>query len=270
MSSSRRLKMLLAYDGTDLHGWQVQPNGPSVQSELADAIEKVTGARINPVGSGRTDSGVHALGQVAHFDTESKIPAEKLLRAINHFLPPTIVIREMEDASPSFHASKSAVSKLYRYVFNDSRAPDVFLRHYSWRVHYPLCERLMNEEAKHVVGTHDFRCFETEWPNRRSSIRTISRCEVSRLGDCVTLDIESNGFLYNMVRAIAGTLFEIGRGRWEPGRIKEIVDGRDRTLAGQTAPPQGLFLVRVTYPDDALGTRVPPTPGLDTADDDSS
>ena len=179
--------------------------------------------------------------------------------SINHFLPPTIVIREIREVPESFHASKSARSKLYRYVFNDGPVRDVFLRPFSWRVHYPLCECRMNEGARYIIGRHDFRCFETEWPNRRSSIRTVSRCEVSRLGDSLTLDIESNGFLYNMVRTIAGTLYEIGRGRWEPSRIKEIVEGGNRALAGQTAPPQGLFLVRVNYPYDLQGMRVPPS-----------
>lgn len=257
VNASRRLKLLISYDGTDLNGWQIQPNGPSVQSHLADAIERVIGQRIYPVGSGRTDAGVHAIAQVAHFDVLSRLSPHTLLRALNHFLPESIVIREIEEVPFNFHASKSAVRKLYRYVYNDSEVRDIFQRQFAWRVHYRLDERAMNEGASLILGTHDFRSFETEWPNRKSSVRTIYRCEVSRLGDNLILDIEANGFLYNMVRTIAGSLYEIGRGRWEPGRMKEIVDGGDRALAGQTAPPQGLFLVRVTYPDFSTGTEVP-------------
>jgi len=257
VNASRRLKLLISYDGTDLKGWQIQPNGPSVQSHLADAIEQVTGQRIYPVGSGRTDAGVHAIAQVAHFDIETRLSPHTLLRALNHFLPETIALREIEEVPDTFHAVKSAVRKLYRYVYNDAEVRDIFQRSFAWRVHYRLNDASMNEGARFILGTHDFRCFETEWPNRKSSIRTVYRCEVSRLGDNLILDIEANGFLYNMVRTIAGSLYEIGRGRWEPVRIKEIIDGGDRALAGQTAPPQGLFLVRVTYPDPRAGIIVP-------------
>lgn len=244
----RRVKLVVSYDGTNYLGWQVQANGPTIQSELAAAIEKATGQRATPVGSGRTDSGVHAMGQVAHFDTSSRLPPVTLVRAINHYLPAAIAVRSAEDVPPSFHARKDALWKLYRYVFHDGPVRDVFLSPYSWRVRGPLDVQRMRRAAAFVVGTHDFRCFETDWPNRRSSVRTVRRCDVSRLGDLVSVDVESNGFLYNMVRAIAGTLCDVGRGKRPAEDVKCIIETGDRRVAGPTAPARGLFLVRVEYP----------------------
>ncbi|MBY0588810.1 tRNA pseudouridine(38-40) synthase TruA [bacterium] len=243
----KRIKILLAYDGTDFNGWQFQPNGPSIQEELTRAIEKTTGVRSVPIGSGRTDSGVHALGQVAHFDTPATISCEKWRGAFAHYLPRAIVVREVTEVPPTFHARRSALFKLYRYVFHAARSPDPFMLRYSWKVHHELNDSLMAQGAKELVGTHDFRAFETDWPNRRSSVRTVRRCDISRWGDFVHLDIESNGFLYNMVRSIAGSLAEIGRGHWPLERMRKILHAEDRSLAGPTAPAQGLFLVRVTY-----------------------
>lgn len=247
-STRRRVKLVLAYDGTDYHGWQIQANGPSIQSALADAIEKTTGHRAIPIGSGRTDSGVHAMAQVAHFDTDSRLPVNTLLQALNHYLSAGIVVHSAEDVPPTFHARKDALWKLYRYVLQDGPVRNVFLSRYSWRVRGLLDLDAMRQAAVAVVGTHDFRCFETDWPNRRSSVRTVRRCEVSRLGEFLSIDVESDGFLYNMVRAIAGTLCDVGRGKRNAAEMRRIIEMGDRSLAGPTAPAQGLFLVRVEYP----------------------
>lgn len=256
----RRLKLVLSYDGARYRGWQIQPDGPSIQSELADAIQKVTGRRSIPIGSGRTDAGVHALGQAAHFDTPSRLPVDRMRLALNHYLPRDIVVREATDVPPDFHARKSAAWKLYRYVFHDGPTPDLFFARYCWKVKSRLDVVRMRDAARCVLGTHDFRCFETQWPNRRSSVRTVRRCDVSRLGDFVWIDVESNGFLYNMVRAIAGTLRDVGRGRIPPQAVRAAIQSGSRSSAGPTAPARGLFLVRVEYPHESGPPASPTTP----------
>jgi len=163
-------------------------------------------------------------------------------------LPQDVVVKSVEVVPDSFHASTSAKRKLYRYVINDARAPDVFLRRFSW--HFPYCrlnEVAMNEAARYLLGEHDFRCFETNWPNRKSSVRTITYIKVCRADELLWIDVEANGFLYNMVRAITGTLVQVGRGYWPVEKVKEILEGGKRTEAGPNAPPEGLFLMRVMY-----------------------
>ena len=244
----RNVKLTLSYDGTDFAGWQTQPNGRTVQATLEAALASITGetgVRMNA--SGRTDSGVHAVGQVANFRTESTIPATSLLRALNAKLPHDVVVREAVDVAESFDANRDAVRKLYRYVIHDGPVPSPFLRKYVCSSHWSLDAAAMSAAARCLVGTHDFRCFETEWPNRATSVRTITHLAVNRFGEHVWIDVEADGFLYNMVRAIAGTLMNVGRGYWPIERVAEILAAGDRTLAGPTAPPQGLFLMRVTY-----------------------
>jgi tRNA pseudouridine38-40 synthase len=243
----RTIKLLMAYDGTRYLGWQVQPTGPTVQEELAKAIESTTGVRAMPTASGRTDAGVHALGQIAVFTTASRLAPDVLVRALNANLPDDIRVHEAFDVEPGFDPIRAAKWKTYRYVFHDGKHVDVFLRRYCWKVHHVLDPTRMREAAVYLEGTHDFRSFETEWPNRASSVRTVRRCQPVRLGDLVYLDVEADGFLYNMVRAIAGTLYEVGRGKWSPELVKQILDAGDRRLAGRNAPPQGLFLVQVVY-----------------------
>lgn len=243
----RTLRLEISYDGTDYCGWQIQPNGPTIQEEITKAIERVTGNVERPVASGRTDSGVHAIAQAAHWRTESKLPAATLQRAINAYLPEAIVIRKVVEADESFHAIRDAKGKLYRYVFHDGPLPDVFLRRYCWKVWERLDVDGMRRAAESFEGTHDFRCFETEWPNTESSVRTIWRCRPTRLGDLIYLDVSGDGFLYNMVRTIAGTLYEIGRGKWPVEQAKQIVAAGERATAGPTAPARGLFLVRVDF-----------------------
>ena len=243
----RNFKLTLSYDGTDFNGWQTQPGYRTVQETLEQAIEKVTSVRPRANASGRTDTGVHAVGQVVNFRSDTRLAPETLLRAINANLPDDVVVREAEEASESFDANRDAVRKLYRYVVRDSAVADPFLRKYAAWCKQPLDPEAMARASRVLVGTHDFHSFETEWPNRASSVRTITHLAVSRAGECIWIDVEADGFLYNMVRAIAGTLMNVGRGFWPEGKIAEILRAEDRKEAGPTAPACGLFLMRVTY-----------------------
>jgi len=244
----RNIKLVISYDGSDFNGWQTQPGFRTVQETIEAAIAKVTQepqVRLNA--SGRTDSGVHAVGQVANFKTPSALACERLLRGINANLPEDVAILSAEEKPEAFDANRDAVRKLYRYVIHDGPVATPFLRKYCARSRNPLDSLAMAEAARPLVGTHDFRCFETEWPNRATSIRTITHLAINRFGDYLWLDVEADGFLYNMVRAIAGTLMNVGRGYWPVTQPKAILESGDRTLAGPTAPAQGLFLMRVTY-----------------------
>lgn len=244
----RNIRLTLSYDGTDFNGWQTQPGYRTVQETLERAIAKLTGeARVRVNASGRTDAGVHALGQVVNFYTTTHHPPEVLVRAVNAHLPPDVVVREAADVPQSFDANRDAKRKLYRYVIHDGPVPDLFLRRYCSQSRHRLDADIMRRAAEPLKGRHDFHSFETDWPNRMSSVRTITHLSINRFGDWLWLDVEADGFLYNMVRAIAGTLMNVGRGYWPEGRVAEILNAEDRTLAGPTAPAQGLFLVRVEY-----------------------
>jgi tRNA pseudouridine38-40 synthase len=244
----RNIKFILSYDGTDFCGWQTQPGYRTIQETLESAISAVTGEqRVRCNASGRTDSGVHAVGQVLNFYTASVYAPETLLRAVNDHLPDDIVIREAAEVSQSFDANKDAVRKLYRYVIHDGPVPNLFLRRYAYHCKWRLNVETMRHAATPLRGRHDFHSFESDWPNRLTSVRTITHLTVNRIGDFIWIDVEADGFLYNMVRAIAGTLINIGRGYWPPDRMAEILNAGDRREAGPTAPPQGLFLMRVTY-----------------------
>jgi tRNA pseudouridine38-40 synthase len=244
----RNLKLVLSYDGTDFSGWQTQPGYRTVQETLEQAIAALTGeARIRANASGRTDTGVHAVGQVVNFYSNTHHSTDVLVRAINAHLPHDVVVREAADVPQAFDANRDARRKLYRYVIHDGAVPDVFLRRYSCQSRHPLDVEAMRQAAQPLRGRHDFHSFETDWPNRMSSVRTITHLAVSRVGDWIWLDVEADGFLYNMVRAIAGTLMNVGRGYWPIGRVAEILNAEDRAQAGPTAPASGLFLMRVTY-----------------------
>jgi tRNA pseudouridine38-40 synthase len=243
----RNIRLTLNYDGTDFHGWQTQPGLRTVQETLEGALAALTGERIRVNASGRTDTGVHAVGQVVNFRSETRLTPEVLVRAINAHLPADVVVREAADALESFDANRDAKSKLYRYVLHDGAVPDLFMRRYCHHTRYRLDAAVMARAAACLCGRHDFRSFETEWPNRASSVRTIMHLAVNRFGDWIWLDVEADGFLYNMVRSIAGTLINVGRGYWLEARVAEILKAQDRTQAGPTAPAQGLFLMRVRY-----------------------
>lgn len=244
----RNLKLIVSYDGTDFGGWQTQPNARTVQATLEAAIESITQeTRIFCNASGRTDSGVHAIAQVANFFTATRLEFPSLVKAINAKLPEDVAVLECVEVSQAFCANRDAVSKRYRYVINDRRIPNPFLRRYSWQPRRILDAEAMHRAAQALKGRHDFRCFETHWPNRLSSVRTISDILVERRGETIAIEVEADGFLYNMVRSITGTLYQIGRGYWPERKMKDVLESMDRREAGPTAPPQGLFLDVVRY-----------------------
>ena len=261
-SAMRTLKLTLAYDGTAYAGWQVQPGCRTVQGTLEAAVRKVTGQGVRVVASGRTDAGVHALGQVAGFQTHSDLTADVLRRALNAELPEDVAVLEVAEAADDFHPIRDALRKRYRYLIHDARVRDVFRRQYCWHyTHGRLDAEAMSRAGKTLLGTHDFRSFQSSGAERESSVRTIfdvsvqRRREEERRGeegrgeehDWITLEVEADGFLYNMVRAIVGTLVEVGRGAQPESWPAEVLQAADRAAAGPTAPPQGLFLVRVDY-----------------------
>ncbi|MFO0907964.1 MAG: tRNA pseudouridine(38-40) synthase TruA [Isosphaeraceae bacterium] len=243
----RNIKLLLTYDGTEFSGWQRQPDHRTVQQELEEAIGRLTGVAATTTASGRTDAGVHALGQVVHFYTVSRHPTETFVKALNALLPRDVRVLGAWDVPQSFHATLDARSKRYRYVIDNGRVADPFQLRYAWHVHAPLDVVAMHRAGQALTGRHDFHSFETNWPNRTSSVRTILDLVVERVADRVTIEVEADGFLYNMVRSITGTLVEVGKGKWPGSRVAEILAAEDRREAGPTAPPQGLFLLQVRY-----------------------
>ncbi len=248
----RTLKLTISYDGTAYAGWQVQPGRKTVQGTLESAVEKITGKHLRTIASGRTDAGVHAIAQVVCLRTESNLPADVLQQAINANLPRDLSVLEVVEVPEDFHPIRDAVRKRYRYVIHDGPVREVFGRHYCW--HYGrsrLDAAAMHRAAAALLGTHDFSSFETAGAERESSVRTIFDIHVERgrggSDDFVTIEVEADGFLYNMVRAIVGTLVEVGRGAQDEHWPAEVLEATDRRTAGPTAPPQGLFLVKVDY-----------------------
>ena len=217
----RNFKLTLRYDGTDFLGWQVQPDGRTVQETLELAIAKVTGVRPYANASGRTDAGVHALGQVVNVFSDTRLPADTLLRAINANLPEDLVVIDAEEVGPAFDANRHALRKTYRYVIRDNPVADPFSRRYAYHFKQRLDVEMMARAAKVLVGTHDFHSFETEWPNRKTSVRTITQLDVSRADESIRIEVEADGFLYNMVRAITGTLINVGRGFWPEEKVAD-------------------------------------------------
>jgi tRNA pseudouridine38-40 synthase len=285
----RNIRLTLTYDGTNYVGWQVQPNGPSVQEAIETAIRKLTGETVRVLSAGRTDSGVHALGQVANFRTESTIPIGQFRPALENFLPDDIAVRSADEVPADFHATYWAVRKRYRYVILNRRDRHPLLRNNVLRYTPPLDVAAMQAAANRLIGTHDFRSFESEFGTRASSVRTVTEATFSRCAewpvwsaedggrrsdigcqrskiqsairnpqsaietthpapeDFVCFDIVADGFLYNMVRAIVGTLLHVGRGRWSADDVQRILENRDRSQAGETAPARGLYLMDVEY-----------------------
>lgn len=244
-----RVMAVVEYDGTNYAGWQRQNNAITVQQVLEEAIERATGCRVSVTGAGRTDSGVHAVGQCAHFDLETTIPADKLAYALNLVLPEDIRIRETRKVREDFHARKDAIGKHYRYTIFNAPHDCAINRHYCTHVRYALDVEAMRVAAGYIKGTHDFACFRAAGSTEmKSTVRTITEIDVKRIGDFVYLDVKGTGFLYNMVRIIAGTLLEVGRGRRKAESIVDVIASCDRNFAGPTAPAKGLTMVSVTYP----------------------
>lgn len=245
------LKLTLAYDGTDFAGWQVQPGQRTVQAELEQTLQELTGETIATVASGRTDAGVHAHGQVVSFCTASQLDAATLLRALNARLSMDIVARKIEPAQPGFHAIRDAIRKRYRYYLHDGLQRDLFSRRYVWQRRRPLTEVAMHRAAQYLVGEQDFASFQSVGGDCESSVRRMERMTVFRPpssdGNLIAIDMIANGFLYHMARAITGTLVEVGRGARDETWIAEVLAARDRSLAGMTAPAHGLFLMEVEY-----------------------
>ena len=244
----RRIRLIVEYDGGHYAGWQRQINAVSVQQRLEEALRTLTKENeLSVTGASRTDAGVHALGQNVHFDTASRIPADKFCYALNTLLPCDIrVIRSME-ADDAFHARYSAKGKEYRYVFYNSPHASALYRGLSAHIMYPLNEALMDKEAKLLLGTHDFGAFAASGSQIKDTVRTIDRADVVRHGDFVVFTVHGSGFLYNMVRIIAGTLAGVGTGKIEPGAVKRALKSLSRLDLGVTAPPQGLTLMHIDY-----------------------
>jgi tRNA pseudouridine38-40 synthase len=246
----RNIKLTIAYDGTDFHGWQRQPGVRTVQQVLEDALREITGEPANTTASGRTDAGVHALGQVVHFLTISRHLTETFVRALNAHLPQDVRVWNAVEKPQAFHATLDAKSKRYRYVIDNGRFADPFQLRYSWHVRPPLDTEAMARAGAALLGRHDFHSFETDWPNRTSSVRTIFDLAVHRAGSLVTIEVEADGFLYNMVRAIAGTLARVGKGKEPESWVAQVLAAENRADAGPTAPAKGLFLIKVCYGDE--------------------
>lgn len=243
----KRIKLTIAYDGTNYCGWQIQPNGITVEEVLNKAICKLTGEEIAVIGASRTDSGVHAMGQVAVFDTETTIPAEKIGMALNQRLPEDIVILKSEEVSPDFHPRYCDCSKTYEYHIMNTQIPIPTKRLTNYFVSYVLDIDKMRQAASYLVGEHDFASFCNVRTDVESTVRTITELDILQNGEEITVRITGNGFLYNMVRIIVGTLIRVGRGFYEPEKVKEILKAKDRKAAGVTAPAQGLMLMEIQY-----------------------
>ena len=250
----RNIKLLIAYDGTDFHGWQTQTDLRTVQGEIEQAVRRVARNQVDLLGSGRTDAGVHAAGQVANFWTTCQIAADKLHRAIGSRLPKDVTLIDTTEVSSTFHARISAESKLYRYrIHNASGRP---VSRLAQRHCYHFWHRLdldrMRDAARHFVGEMDFASMASKGSPRETTVRTVVSCSIDRHYDEVRIDVEGKGFLYNQVRNMVGTLVEIGRGHWSPDAMPEILASGNRSRAGPTAPARGLILQWVRYPSSTL------------------
>lgn len=243
----RNILLKIEYDGTKYAGWQFQKNAKSIQETIEAALERITGCKARLISCGRTDAGVHALSHVANFKTDSEIQLFKLQKALNSILPKDIVIKETKDVPLKFHSRFDAKSKIYRYTIINGPSPSAISRNFTTHISYKLNFALMKKEMKVLIGKHDFKSFQAADRIERLSVRTIKSIVIKKSGEEIKIDVEADGFLYNMVRNIAGTLIDIGRGRLPAGSMASILKAKERRLAGETAPAKGLCLMEVKY-----------------------
>lgn len=243
----KRIMLIVAYDGTDYHGWQLQPGVPTIEGELNKALTALLGEEIQVIGASRTDSGVHALCNAAVFDTDTKIPAQKIAYALNQRLPEDIRIQKSKETEPDFHPRHCASRKTYEYRILNREFPLPTKRRYAHFTYVPLDEEKMRQAAGYLKGEHDFMSFCASAAVVETTVRTLYELEVILDGEEIILRVCGSGFLYNMVRIIAGTLMEVGRGNIEPEKMQEILQAKDRSAAGPTAPACGLTLVRYEW-----------------------
>lgn len=243
----RNIKLTIEYDGKDYNGWQKQPNKLNIQGEIERAILNITKEEVDLIGSGRTDAGVHALGQIANFKTNSNIPINKMAIAINSQLKNSIVIKKAEEVDERFHSRYNAKHKTYRYIINNSEYGTALYRNLEYHFPIKLDFEKMKEAAKYFEGEHDFKAFKSSGTSGKNSVRTIYKAEVKKDGERIIIELTGNGFLYNMVRIISGTLLDVGLEKIAPEQIPNIINSKNRQQAGKTLPAHGLCLVSVEY-----------------------
>lgn len=243
----KRYRMIVAYDGTNYSGWQLQENAPTVEGVLNQALTKLLKQEIQVIGASRTDAGVHARGNVAVFDAKTTIPGDRLKYALNPLLPEDVRIMDSSQAADDFHPRFCDTEKTYEYQIWNSKDLLPTMRLYSYWYSRPLNVDSMNKAAKLIPGEKDFKSFCAAGAQVSTTVRKVTGAEVFKSGDMITIRVKGEGFLYNMVRIIAGTLIRIGEGKWEPEKMTEIIESCDRTKAGPTAPPQGLTLMKIEY-----------------------
>ena len=245
--AARNIKLTIHYDGSGYHGWQHQPDMPTIQGEITNAIEKFCSCRVLVTGSSRTDAGVSALGQVANIKINTPIPTRNFPKALSLLLPDQIAVAEAVDVPDDFNAISSTKSKLYRYTIYTGQTRPVLHNRYCWHRPYKLDTDKMDTAAKLMIGKEDFKSFAAAADQRENSIRTIFSCNVIAEDKWIYINVSADGFLYNMVRNIVGVLIEIGRNRWSPDKITDIIAAKDRTAAGPIAPAKGLCLMKIDY-----------------------
>ncbi len=241
----RNIRLTLEYDGTAFSGWQYQPGRRTVQGILEEKLSELLGEKVSAIGSGRTDAGVHALGQVANFMTSKKIPLQAFRQGLNRLLPRDLAVLDAKEAKPDFHARFDARRRLYRYQIVTERSP--VRERFAWFVKYDLSFEILKRTAGQVVGRHDFTSFSSAQAEIDNYVVEVGRAKWIKKGDALAFEIEADRFLHNMVRILVGTMVDMARRKMDPGLMSEILRARDRKKAGRTAPPQGLFLVKVTY-----------------------